>query len=440
MIDISRPAVLIITYGFPPHIKSLGGAIRMLKLAEYLQKNNCSVHVLCARTPHIDTFGYDELLASLSITRVNDPIAKLGARIFTPDTEADASRHGATIVQRIKSWIKRLALEALTPDTAILTIRGLRRRAQELSAAQSNLTVITSGPPHSIHLVGRALKSIHPTVNWILDYRDSWNGTSLFRKRNPMLQWLNKSLESSVLSRCDYFSYISTPMLDKAQAFSREDLSTKAKLIANGFDAGLLLATKAGPRQTGPLRIGYFGAIDDAEGSYRNPTSILEAIFDRPDLDVRIELYGSISISPHWMAQLGERLLVGPRLAHHDAIGAMLSMDALLLLHTREDGADEVVTGKVFEYIATRLPIISIGPDTMAVNELLATDPSSFKASHLNKDAITGLIADLIERKRIGALPTRDAELINSFTRESQFDKFLQLINEHAHVPKHDRA
>jgi glycosyltransferase involved in cell wall biosynthesis len=426
---MSRKFVLIVTYGFPPHIKSLGGAVRMLKLAEYLQKSGCEAHVLCARTAYFDTYGYDELLTSLNVTYVDDPVAIAGARFF--GGSGDRSIELKVQKQGIKSRIKQFVIDALTPDTAVLTISRMRRIARNIVADQPNTTVITSGPPHSVHLVGLWLKEHFPAVQWVVDYRDSWNATSLFRKRNNLLQKLNERFERRVLERCDHFAYISGPMLKKAELLSGVPLAAKSHLIANGFDTNLLEIFRNMKPQAGTLRLGYFGAIDDGKDSYRNPTCIFDAISSLPELEIHLELYGSIQISAAWQTKLGKRLVVGPRLSHQKALEKMTSMDALLLLHTREDGADEVVTGKVFEYVATGLPIVSIGPTNMAVNGLLCDDTSAFHAEHTNQGAIVELLKHLVDCKTMHTMPTRDLRRLGSFSRESQFETFLHLINEH---------
>ncbi len=420
--------VLIVTYGFPPHIKSLGGAVRMLKLAAYLQENGCAVHVLCARTAYFDTYGYDELLASLKITYVNDPVAIAGARFL--GGSRDQSIEIKEQKQSIKSKFKQFVIDALTPDTAVLTIRRMREIARNIVATQPNMTVITSGPPHSAHLVGSWLKKHFSTIRWVVDYRDSWNATSLFRKRNSLLQKLNERFERRVLTRCDHFTYISSPMLNKTQLLSEVSLAAKSQLIANGFDTNLLEIFRNMKPQAGPMRVGYFGAIDDGKDSYRNPTCIFDAIYSLPKLAIHLELYGSIQISAAWQAKLGDRLVVGSRLSHQKAPDTMASMDALLLLHTREDGADEVVTGKVFEYIASGLPILSIGPANMAVNRLLSDDASTFNAEHTNQCAIADLLIHLVDCKTRQNMPKRDQRRLGSFSRESQFENFLRLINE----------
>lgn len=431
---MAQKSVLIVTYGFPPHIKSLGGAIRMLKLAEYLQNQGCKVRVLSARTPHVDSFGYDELLASLDVTYVDDPVAIAGAKVYGAGQAGRAAGAGASsLLGTLKSRFKKLVIEGLTPDTAVLTARRMRAAALAIARQEPGLAVITSGPPHSVHLLGRWLKQRVPSIQWIVDYRDSWNGSSLFRKQNALAQRFNERFERQVLAQCDRFIYISKPMLGKAIEQGAPALEHKAHLIANGYDAAILAQFPEKLPTDGPLRLGYFGAIDDGKDSYRNPDCLFRLVERMPASAIRLEFYGAISISSAWQERLGERILIGSRLAHRDVFTKMAEMDALLLLHTREDGADEVVTGKVFEYVASRLPIVSVGPDGMAVNKLLSEDETLFCASHADAPALQAMLDRLCALKATRSLPSRNMARAEFFSRERQYAALLELI--HAGAP-----
>lgn len=416
--------VLIVTYAFPPHCRSLGGAIRALKLAEHLQDRGFEVTVLCARSNHFDTFGYDALLARLRVQYVDDPMARWASRVVAGSGSKGEPPRRASWRQRVK----RLAIESLTPDTAVTSLGAFRAAAHDWAKGHPDGTVITSGPPHSVHLVGRWLRRRFSALRWLVDYRDSWNGTALFRKRHLWLQKLNLCLEERVLRECDALTYISPPMLAKMLSMGPGDLSRKAYLVTNGFDADLPARLQGALLTKGVLRVGYFGAVDDGPDSYRSPACLFEAVLARPELPLRIEFYGPVQISQAWQQHLGERLLVGGKLSHEQALQAMAGMDVLLLLHTREDGADEVVTGKVFEYIATGRPIVSIGPAEMAVNTLLDGDPAAFAVSHRDVAAIAALLQRLSAAKAAGALPLRDASRLVSFTRAHQYRTFERLI------------
>lgn len=429
--------IIIATYGFPPFLKSLGGSIRILKLAEYLIANGHDVTVVCARTPHADTFGYDELLARISTIACDDPVASLASRMNDPVAGAAAGSTGSSgsLKRRVRQWLKALMLDAMVPDTGILVAhRMLRAIRQEIGSATAPVTLITSGPPHSVHLIGSRLAHQQDGLKWIMDYRDSWNGTSLFRKRNSLFQRLNVALERRCLRAVHHLTYISSPMLPKAERIVGRALSAKATLISNGYDERLpqdappASAGRPGGTDGRSLQIGYYGAVDHGPAGYRDPGVVYRALLQLPEQEVQFVVHGPSSLETAWVGRLGARLKDGGKLPHAQAIRSMFEMDVLLLLHTREEGADEVVTGKVFEYVATRRPIISIGPADMAVNALLKDDPTFHWVDHRDEAGLVTLLRGLQGSCRTGGTQ-RSEQLIRSFSRTAQHEKFMDLIS-----------
>lgn len=425
--------IIIATYGFPPYLKSLGGSIRILKLAEYLMDQGHDVTVVCAKTPHTDTFGYDALLSRIRTIACDDPVASLASRVAEPNTGI-APEGRARLKHRVRQWSKAFILDAMVPDTGVLVARQMLAAIRsEISAATAPVTLITSGPPHSMHLIGQRLVRQHSGLRWIMDYRDSWNGTSLFRKRNRLFQRLNQAMERRCLRAAHHLVYISSPMLAKAERIAGCSLSSKATLIANGYDESLLRdMPSATPRpasgaQGHCLRLGYYGAADHGPASYRDPAVIYRALLQFPAQSVQFVVHGPSTLEADWVARLGPRLHDGGKLAHAQAIRSMFEMDALVLLHTREEGADEVVTGKVFEYIATGRPIISIGPANMAVNALLKADPSFHWVDHRDEAGLVELLRSLQSACQAGG-SVRPDHLIRSFSRTAQHEKFLGLM------------
>jgi hypothetical protein len=99
-----------------------------------------------------------------------------------------------------------------------------------------------------------------------------------------------------------------------------------------------------------------------------------------------------------------------------------------MLLHTRDDGADEVITGKLFEYLLSGRPIISIGPRAMAANELLTELGAGHLVRHDDRAGLVQLLEQLVARKRQAQLPTRQHADIRRFARPEQYSRFLGLL------------
>ena len=403
----------------------------MLKLAEYFLDQGLDVLVVCASTPYRDSFGYKDILSKIRTKTCHDPVASIAKRIDAPiGNTPKLTSTQPTLRSRLKNWVKPLALDMMVPDSSFLIVSSMVKAVEEeLRQAMVPVTLITSGPPHSVHLAGRVIKKKHRHVKWVLDYRDSWNGTSLFRKKNTLLQKYNSYLERECLSAADHLTYISGPMLSKAEAIAGFALAGKSSMVSNGYDERFQSTVPFHSVATErPFRIGYFGALDRGAASYRDPSCVFAALDILSEGSIQFVVHGPSALDEEWHRRLGNRLLNGGKLPHPEAIRRMGEMDALLLLHTREDGADEVITGKVFEYISTGLPIISIGPREMAVNALLANDTAFHSVSHLDRDGIKALFTKLIQNHRAGQTQRRDQICIRAFSRTTQHEKFFKLI------------
>ena len=423
---MSRAAasVLLVTRAFPPYAPSLGGAVRMLKLAEYLRDQGFEVHVLAGQGRVYGDYGYGELLKTISVHYVPDPLM---ARSGPPTAgETAPPNKGA------RAWLRPLVTECSLPDTGIFALPRMARAARELIVKHRITNVITSGPPHSDHLVGLfAKRRFGAAIKWIVDYRDSWNGTSLFRKNNRLLQRCNLALEKAVLRRADHLTYISEPMIEKVVKLlgpAGEAVRGKSTLVMNGYDIRHSPDVTGWAAQGSRLRIGYFGLLDDRPESYRNPTGIFETVM-RHNLEVSLEMYGQIRISPHWSELLGDRLTVGGLLPHAESVARMAGMDALMLLHTRQDGADEVLTGKIFEYLLSGRPVLSIGPAQMAANGLLRELSTGYSIPHDDPDALVATLRELAKLKAEGRLGSRLPAGIERFSREYQYTRLKDLLS-----------
>jgi hypothetical protein len=395
----------------------------MLKLAEYLRDQDVQVHVLAGKGRMYDDFGYGELLRSISVHYVPDPLlARTG-----PPTPGQKNSGKS----ELRGLLRPLVVEGAVPDTGIFAYPRLKGAARELIATHGLKNIITSGPPHSDHLIGLAAKrELGDGIRWIVDYRDSWNGTSLFRKRNRMLQSINLMLEKKVLQRADRITYISEPMIEKIVSLlgaAGESARAKAALVMNGYDARHTPANHAWVARGSRLRIGYFGLLDDRPDSYRNPTGLFNVILQN-DLDVSMELYGQIRISPECSERLGDRLVLGGVLSHAESVGRMADLDALLVLHTREDGADEVLTGKIFEYLLSGRPVLSVGPQQMAANGLLRALNTGHSVRHDDLGALVAKLRELSRLKAEGRLPSVLPAGIERYSRDQQYSRLKELL------------
>jgi len=436
-----KKKVLIICRQFIPYAGSTGWIIRMLKLGEFLDKNNYEVYVLTGDGKiAISHYGYKDILSKLKCIYVQDRSAERECRMIAaqqkPNYLVDKSIYSITnkfgrLVLRFKRFIEKLSV----PDMGIYYVNRYYKQARELIKEQGIKNVIVSGPPHSMQYAGLKLKKyFRNKINLIVDYRDSWTTRKIYSRKNKILQKINEYIEKKVLTYADYFTYVSSPILNKLKDKYGDFLSEKSHLVMNGYDLNDNdMLNKATTASLGTLvKIGHFGSLDDFAKDPSKFIDVFEKLLKKPgkiQKDIKIFFYGTIphSLKLYIKEKLQNLVEFEKPVPHKDALRIMAEMDYLLIIVSELEGADEVLTGKLFDYICANKPIISVGPKNMEVSKLvkekdvgLAMDITDEKDM---MDKLVKIVSCEINRENF----YRDFD-IEKYSRQNQYLKFLEIL------------
>jgi glycosyltransferase involved in cell wall biosynthesis len=277
-----------------------------------------------------------------------------------------------------------------------------------------------------VQLVGLKLKKhFKSKINLIIDYRDSWNTTKIFRKDFKICQLISEKLEKRALKKTDHFTYISKPMLDKVEKIYKLNMSEKAKLIMNGYNK-LQSFSNLKNRSEDIIKIGYFGIVSDHNTSYRNITNLLEVVNNNPNIFKGLEfhLFGKIRIGKTDLIKRNN-FHIHNSLSHEEALKRMSEMDFLLLIHSDPESSDEVITGKFFEYVAVKRPILCLSPENMEARRLIDTYNIGITADINNKQDMIDKLKSLRDYKGYDFYSGIDVSI---FQRERQYEKFLEIL------------
>jgi len=197
--------ILIITYYWPP----CGGVgvQRWLRFIKYLPQHDWELVVLTTTNGDYPTFD-KSLLADLSddirVIRSKTPtFGKLYKKVG--DSKVP---YGSLEVNSDDSWLKKLSiwirLNLVIPDARRIWNRFAFQAARKELRINKYDTVITTGPPHSTHLVGLKLKKKF-NINWLVDLRDPWTQMGYLKsvKRFKLTSYFDKLLENRVVRNCD---------------------------------------------------------------------------------------------------------------------------------------------------------------------------------------------------------------------------------------------
>ena len=365
--------LLIITYYWPPTGGS--GVQRWVKFSKYLPQHGWQPGIYTPENP--EQLARDESLlsdvpacAEVIKTRILEPYA-----VYRRLTGGKQGEEVNPVNAQKKNWKQRLSLwirgNCFIPDPRIGWVRPSVRFLKKYLREHPVDAVVTTGPPHSVHLIGRGLKRALG-VHWIADFRDPW--TEMFYYKHLGLTAASDRrqhrLEQSVLDEADTVISV-TPLVQKDfQARTK----TPVVLITNGFDEDDFLDNSAPDLPA--FRLVHTGLFA-ADG---NPLNLWDALARRcgedPSFRARLEirLAGKVdrAITDAIRARgLGGNLVELGYLPHDETVREQRAADILLLPLRQEPEYAKVLPGKIFEYLAARRPVLGIGQEDGAAAAVL---------------------------------------------------------------------
>ncbi len=431
-----KKKVLIIIKEFIPYALSLGSCMRIVKMAEFFVQNDIEVFILSGKGQKISYFGYEKLINNVKMIYVPDYLrfyltstsntlykTKYDTR-NTKKTNA-VKRFTANVIK----YFKRTINEIFVPDVFVCTNYSYYKKASELIEKEKIKNIIISSPFHSIQLIGHPLKRRYgDKINLIVDYRDSWNMTGIFKKKLYLFQTINEYLEKKVLKNMDHFIYVSPPILNKINE-KYFDISKKSLYVMNGYDDKMNVVSNFNyNNKNDVLTIGYFGSINDNSNSFRNPELFFKALlkFNRK---IKLCFYGNVTISKKWQDKMNGIIEIGDDLFHTEALKMMQKMDVLLILHLKIDGADEAISGKFFEYISVEKPILLVGPNNMLLSEMIKKDSVGYVMDIYSEQDMLNKMNDIYRDWEMNKLVKYKKENFKKYSRQNQYKKILEILS-----------
>ena len=387
--------VLIITYYWPPSGGS--GVQRWLKFVKYFRDFGIEPIVLTvtpefAALPNIDESLEHEIPAGIEVhkTRAKSPFGfykkiKKGA---VPNS-GFAGEGKANLFDNLFRFIRG---NFFIPDARIGWNKFALEKARELIHLHAIDTVITSSPPHSTQLIGLQLKKEFK-LKWLADLRDPWTEI-YYNKLLFRTNWAKKidyRHEQACLQNADTLIVVSED-IKRRFGKARESILEKTHVIPNGFDeedfSGEQIKNDAGIKY-----ISYVGNL----GLQYPIEEFLKTFseFVKVDEQWRIRFVGNVSdVLTTEIQKLGLEKWVEftPYVEHKKAVEYMINSDLLLLIIPNTENNKGILTGKLFEYIATGNPIIYIGPEDGDALEILKGNTVYIALNSKEKEAVIDFI------------------------------------------------
>lgn len=274
------------------------------------------------------------------------------------------SHQKRSVFQQLSEYVRA---NFFVPDARVGWVKYALAQAEKILGNEKIDAIITTGPPHSTHLIGLKLKEKYG-LKWIADLRDPWTGIfyNNILPRTEATKAKDFKLETSVLKLADLVTVISPGMKKEF-----EERAGKIEVLFNGYDeddfAGAI-ATKAQPDSFVIRYIGNLMASQNAEALWK--------VIAQLDNAVKLEFIGRVDEAVKASIQLAgiaDRVTYIDFVDHKAAVKLMQQADMVLFVIPRVKDGALILTGKLFEYLASKTEILSIGPVNGNAADILAT-------------------------------------------------------------------
>lgn len=392
--------VLIITYYWPP--AGGPGVQRWLHFVKNLPECGIKPVVYIPANPAypiVDEKIVSELPREIEI--ISQPIIEPYRWASKVNAKATNSISKGMIPEAEKQhWKQKLLLwirgNFFIPDARKFWIKPSVKYLSSYIEQHNIDTIITTGPPHSVHLIGLKLKE-KLSLTWISDFRDPWT-TIGYHNKLKLTYWAKKKhaeLESKVLNHADQI--IVTSWGTKKE-FTKKT-NTPITVITNGFQN----ITKPNVTLDNKFTISHIGSLL----SERNPDMLWEALSDlvqenvKFSRDFQLQLVGVVSetiLNTLKQHQLLPYAKLFGYVSHQKAIELQYKSQVLLLIEIDSEITKAIIPGKIFEYIHTARPILAVGPKGADIERIITETKTGTFFNYQQKEKIKNEIILLYQK------------------------------------------
>ena len=420
--------VLVITYYWPP--AGGPGVQRWLKFVTYFKEFGIDPIVFIPDNPHYpitdESIG-SELPEGIQIIRfpIKEPYGfanLISKKKITQVSSGIITKRKQSVLEKVLLWIRG---NFFIPDARIGWVKPSINFLRNFIADHHVEAIITSGPPHSLHLIGKSLKE-ETGIKWVADFRDPWT-TIHYHKSLRLTKRAQKkhiALESEVLTKADHVVVTSATTKKEFQKITQ----TPIEVITNGYDSNDNFKLNLDIKFT----LSHIGSLL----SNRNPIILWEALSElcseNPEFskDLLIQLAGSVSdailISIQKYGLMDQCVALG-YLSHQKAIQLQYNSQVLLLIEMNLPETKAIIPGKLFEYLAAKRPILAIGPVDSDVEKIIEETNSGSYFDYSEKEKLKKQIGLFYSEYREGHL-TLNSKGLSKFSRKTLTSKMSDLI------------
>ena len=419
--------VLIITYYWPPSGGS--GVQRWLKFSKYLPQNGWKPIIYTPISPSFDIEDKDllnDIQNDVEVwkTSIWEPYS-LRDKLFgrSENSNAGIIQDKSSLKNKIFNWIRG---NLFIPDPKIYWVKPSIKYLSKKLKEEGVTHIVSTGPPHSMHLIALGLKKKNPKLKWIADFRDPWSELDLLDEFNLSRRSRIKyqKLEREVLDNSDVCLTVSETWVDSFKRLG----SKNVKLITNGFDEDDFNVLK---KESDTFVIGHFGLLNHLRNPKNLWKTLNEICDENPEFNEKLEIRISGNVDTEVLQSITQyfhlkgKLRVLGYLSHKEVLNEYNNSSILLLLLFNSESGKGNYPGKIFEYFASQRYILAFGPNNSDTQNLMKKIHIGHYFTYENKNLKEKILDLFNESSKVNT-----SDDIHEFTRKNLTKKLSDLLNE----------
>jgi glycosyltransferase involved in cell wall biosynthesis len=231
--------------------------------------------------------------------------------------------------------------------------------------------IISTGPPHSMHMIALGVKQNLPQIKWIADFRDPWTQIDFYNqlKLTRLADYLHKKMEKKVLKNADVIVTVSPGFAEGLSIISNREI----QLIHNGYDPSDFNNNVALDRD---FSISYFGSMNKDRNFPKFWKALANISIKFPEFSrhLIVNLIGEIDkeiFTEIEKNNLSDKIFHKNKLPHKEVVEMMCSSQVLLLTINNTPAQKGIMPGKMYEYFGSKRPIIALGMEGSDAKEAI---------------------------------------------------------------------
>lgn len=425
--------VLIITYYWPP--SGGAGVQRWLKFAKYLPEFGYQPIIYTPENPEfpaIDESLVDDIPNGIEILKqpiwepynwyrqfLGQKDKKIGAGFVSEKKEPG-------LLHKISVWVRG---NFFIPDARKFWIKPSVQFLTQYLQENPVDVVISTGPPHSMHLIALELKR-NLNVNWIADFRDPWTNIDFYQEL-MLSSWADKKhrqLENEVLTTADKVLTVGYTMTKEMKSLGASNVET----ITNGFDEDDFPDNQV--ELDKEFSISHIGTFSPSRNCPKLWQAIAELKSENGDFAklFKLRTVGVVdhsvasSIEENGLTENWERI---DYVSHSEVLNYQRSSTVLLVSINNTPNATGILPGKFFEYLASGRPILAIGPKESDIGTVLSKTTAGIIVERNDLATMKQVILALFEESQ--AIQRNEVE-VAKFSRRGLTEQLSKTLDQMA--------